>query len=157
MKMIGNHGELAERIMELVDKIIIGIQKLQKSPLHSGKHKGKLPLSHIRMLFMLHNLRKIKMGELAEKLSIPTSTMTEIASRLERNGMIRKERSKEDGRIVFVSLTRKGIDTVNRWRRRRKEALRRMMERMSEEDREMLYKSLASIARIFERLEEGIR
>jgi len=155
--MIGNHEELAERIMELVDKIITGMQKLQKSPLRSGKHRGKWPLSHIRMLFMLHNLRKIKMGELAEMLSIPMSTMTEIASRLEKNGVIRKERSKEDRRVVFVSLTRKGIDTVNRWRRKRKEELERIMERMSEEDRETFYKSLASIARIFERLEEGIR
>lgn len=148
-----------ERIIELIDtKILPGIQKLYMRPLpQRGRRNNEIlkwPLSHIKMMLVLQHFQKIRIGEIAEMLCIPLSTATEIASRLEKEGIIKRERMKENMRIVMISLTRKGTNIVRKWHRRRKEALKSIT---SEESREKLYSALISIAKVFEKLEGGIK
>ncbi|MFP7299677.1 MarR family winged helix-turn-helix transcriptional regulator [Neobacillus niacini] len=46
----------------------------------------------------------VTVKELGEKLNLGTGTLTPMASRMEANGWLRKERSKEDERKVFIYL-----------------------------------------------------
>lgn len=47
---------------------------------------------------------------LGDKVNLGTGTLTPILSRLEKNGWIRKERSREDERKVMVYLDRKALE-----------------------------------------------
>ena len=46
--------------------------------------------------------------ELADRLQLAQSTVTELVSRAEENGLIERERSASDGRIAYLRLSREG-------------------------------------------------
>ncbi|WP_045520174.1 MarR family winged helix-turn-helix transcriptional regulator [Neobacillus niacini] len=48
--------------------------------------------------------------ELGEKLNLGTGTLTPMISRMEANDWVRKERSKEDERKVYIYLQEKAIE-----------------------------------------------
>jgi DNA-binding MarR family transcriptional regulator len=51
-------------------------------------------------------------SELARRMYLHPATVVGIVTRLESHGLIKKTRSKEDRRIVWVELTQKGKDLV---------------------------------------------
>lgn len=46
--------------------------------------------------------------ELAERLQLAQSTVTELVGRAEENGLVERERSSDDGRIAYLRLTPEG-------------------------------------------------
>lgn len=52
----------------------------------------------------------VTLKELGEKLNLGTGTLTPMISRMDANGWIRKERSKEDERKVYIYLQEKAIN-----------------------------------------------
>jgi DNA-binding MarR family transcriptional regulator len=46
--------------------------------------------------------------ELAERLQLAQSTVTELVSRAEEIGLVERERSSEDGRVAILRLTPEG-------------------------------------------------
>ncbi len=51
-------------------------------------------------------------GALANEISLSQATVTTILDRLEKRGLIRRERSKEDKRKVHARLTEAGVDVL---------------------------------------------
>src|ERR687885_1717023 len=51
-------------------------------------------------------------GELSQKFEIDPSRVTRLAKRLEREGLLRRERDLEDNRVIRMYLTEKGRDLV---------------------------------------------
>jgi MarR family transcriptional regulator len=52
----------------------------------------------------------ITMKELGQQLSLGTGTLTPMISRMQENGWLRKERSTEDERKVYVTLEKKAYN-----------------------------------------------
>ena len=52
----------------------------------------------------------VTVKDLGEKLSLGTGTLTPMLIRMEANGWLRKERSKEDERRVYIHLKTKALD-----------------------------------------------
>lgn len=52
----------------------------------------------------------VTLKELGEKLNLGTGTLTPMVSRMEANDWVRKERSKEDERKVFIYLEMKAVE-----------------------------------------------
>lgn len=50
----------------------------------------------------------VSLSELSERIRAQNSTVTGIVDRMEREGLVVRERSKEDRRVVFIRLTTKG-------------------------------------------------
>ena len=46
--------------------------------------------------------------DLAERLQLAQSSVTELVARVEQAGLVRRERSNDDGRVVYLRLTREG-------------------------------------------------
>ena len=46
--------------------------------------------------------------ELADRLQLAQSTVTELVGRAEENGLVERERSTDDGRIAYLRLTPEG-------------------------------------------------
>ena len=66
-------------------------------------------LSEFQTLATLVQLnRSIRMHELAEIMAIGRPTATRICDRLERDGLVERIKSPQDGRAVHVSLTKAG-------------------------------------------------
>ena len=50
----------------------------------------------------------ISQGELSERFEVGPSRVTRLAKKLERDGLLRRERDPEDNRVVRMYLTEKG-------------------------------------------------
>lgn len=53
-----------------------------------------------------------RMGDLAQTLVVGPSRMTQQVQRLEAEGLVRRSRSADDGRVVIASITRNGLMRV---------------------------------------------
>ena len=56
------------------------------------------------VLGILNKEPRIKITELSSKLGLPNSTVSGLVDRLEKQGMVERERSEEDRRVVYVSI-----------------------------------------------------
>jgi len=73
---------------------------------------------------------RLSFTELAERLKVSKNGVTELVGRAERAGLIRREASTQDGRVVYLRLTREGerrlfsaVHATHEDRRRLAEAL----------------------------------
>lgn len=68
----------------------------------------KINRSDLAALLMLHIHGEMAMSELAEDLGAPLSTVTSLAKRLVKKGLIERNQSIKDQRILLVRLTGEG-------------------------------------------------
>src|SRR5882672_5876399 len=59
---------------------------------------------------LLEQIGDLSLSELSEKIRAQNSTVTGIIDRMEREGLVTRERSKEDRRVVHIRLTTKGAE-----------------------------------------------
>ncbi len=71
------------------------------------RDKG-LTLPQIHALEILGTHKALRMKELAERMGVTTGTLTVLADRLEKGGMIRRKPHKADRRSILVELTDQG-------------------------------------------------
>lgn len=67
-----------------------------------------LPKSELLALLLLERRGQASMSELAADLGSPLSTATGIGERLERRGLVERQRHSQDRRVVLVRLTPAG-------------------------------------------------
>lgn len=73
-----------------------------------------LPLSSYEVLMNLGDAPdgKLRMGELAKRLLLSRSGVTRLVDRLERQGLLERERCADDGRGFFARLTPEGREKL---------------------------------------------
>jgi DNA-binding MarR family transcriptional regulator len=100
-----------------------------------------LPLTSYEVLLYLADApeQRLRMAELAASLLLSQSGVTRLVDRLERDGLVRRERCDSDGRGYFAVLTPRGMD---RFRDARPTHLagvrRRFLDRLSEDEQRSL-------------------
>lgn len=67
-----------------------------------------LTTAQFGILEAIHHLGPLSLGELADKLLVTGGNVTYIMDRLEEQGLVRRERSGEDRRVVVAILTSEG-------------------------------------------------
>lgn len=90
------------------------------------------------------------MSVIAHKLSVTVSTLTTNMNGLEKKGYIRRERSVEDKRVVYVLLTEKGRKAFFHHRDFHKKMIKAIIKDLNEEEMEVLYKGLVNLDRFLE-------
>ncbi len=63
--------------------------------------------SYLAML-VLWEQDKICVSDLGKRLYLDSGTLTPMLKKMEKRGLINRERSEEDERVVYITLTRKG-------------------------------------------------
>lgn len=73
-------------------------------------HAGRLPLSEYDVLVALSEApgRRLRMHELADRVVLSRSGLTRLVDRLERSGLLRRERCGSDRRGAYAVLTEEG-------------------------------------------------
>ncbi len=72
----------------------------------------KLDLTYTQYitLMVLWEEGSVPIRKLTQRLHLDTGTMTPLLRKMEENGLVTRTRSKEDERVVMISLTEKGWD-----------------------------------------------
>lgn len=71
-----------------------------------------LTTAQFGILEALHHLGPLSLGELADKLLVTGGNVTFVMDRLEEQGLVRRERSGQDRRVVVARLTEEGRDLI---------------------------------------------
>lgn len=83
-----------------------------KTRIDRHQPNGKLSESQFGTLEMLLHLGPTNQKTISEKLLISKSNVVSIIDKLEQHGFVKRQRSTEDRRIIYVHLTDSGRKTI---------------------------------------------
>jgi DNA-binding MarR family transcriptional regulator len=104
-----------------------------------------LTMTQLRVLFVLRAEDGASAGALAERLRVKPSTLTRIADRLVRHGLVRREVDDEDRRLVRHHLSATGARTVEELERGGRARLDEVFNRLSASQLERLVLALEDL------------
>lgn len=70
--------------------------------------RAELTGPQLTVVKLLEQIGDMSLSSLSEKIRAQNSTVTGIIDRMQREGLVVRERSKEDRRVVYIALTAKG-------------------------------------------------
>ncbi|MBI2918179.1 MAG: MarR family transcriptional regulator [Chloroflexi bacterium] len=68
----------------------------------------ELTVPELRALLVLHSAGPLRMGDVAARLGIGLPVATSLVTRLEGKGLVARQHSREDRRVVLCSVTESG-------------------------------------------------
>ncbi|QVK19405.1 MarR family transcriptional regulator [Mycoplasmatota bacterium] len=105
MSNISNGYQIASLIREINSKLNSSIK-------NELKETG-LTVPQIMVIKLLFNHNRLKVSEISKEMSLVNSTVSGIIDRLEKQDIVRRIRSEEDRRIVYIELSSKGEEIVD--------------------------------------------
>jgi DNA-binding MarR family transcriptional regulator len=103
-------------------------------------------------LFLIHRKGTVNMTEIADYLGVPLNTVTGIVSRLEKKNVIIRQRDLIDKRIVTVSMSSYGKDTLKKQLNELGQYFTLILSRLTDEE---LNSAVQIISKIFDILQDG--
>ena len=89
-----------------------------------------------------------RITELAELEGLAQPTMTSLVKQLEQQGLVRRDRQADDGRVVLVHLTDSGAAALEDYRARVRELLGRHLAEIPDEQVEALAAATDALAQL---------
>ncbi len=109
---------------------------------------GDLSLTAAMVLARLDRDGPVRLTELAVSEGLSQPGMTQLVSRLERDGLVRRQASAGDRRGVLVAVTGAGTTLVASRRAERAAALHQMMSSLDDDDRAAIAAALPALSRL---------
>lgn len=111
---------------------------------------GDLSMPAASLLARLVREGPRRLTELAVQERISQPGMTQLVTRLERDGLARRVQSRDDRRGVLVEATDAGRDLLNRRRAERAASLGRLLDQLDPADRAAVHNALPALTRLVE-------
>lgn len=109
MTPYGTRGEI-DRIVEM----FLYIYSEGRRASDEVAAKFGLTGAQVAVIKVLYTLGAVSLSKLAERIRRQDSTVSGIIDRLERDGLVRRERSDDDRRVVTLGLTAKGNELAHK-------------------------------------------
>src|SRR3984957_3884758 len=106
---------------------------------------GELSMTSAATLADIERLGPQRLTLLAAREGVTQPAMTQLISRLEEGGLVRREPSPGDGRVVLVAITDEGRSTLTRRRAARRERLAGIIAQLSPDHRAALAVALPAL------------
>ncbi|WP_321477870.1 MarR family transcriptional regulator [uncultured Paludibaculum sp.] len=138
------------RVKRQAEALQMFLAELLEPPMEIEDHTMpdvELSPREVRVLFLLGGQGEMIMTDLAARLHAPLSTVTRIIDRLETKQLVQRSRSTDDRRIVVVQQAPKGKMMHDRFLSMRVEIGARMLEPLSNGEREILLELLDKLTR----------
>ncbi len=126
-----NISKFAKEVLTVFPSIHAKLLKGQPTILK----KGKITISQMMLLELVHAKRECKMSDVSKALGVTKSAVTGITDRLLRMGLLRRTRLRVDRRIVKIRLRPKGIDIANKLKNYKLKMIRRLFATISQKER----------------------
>jgi len=125
------------KLLQLVRTVQSGMQNIDASHGLSG--------SQLWVLWQLSTQPGLRVSELAEAQHIHPSTASNLLDKLERHGLVRRERSDTDNRVVRLYLTDPGLELAKNIPGPMQGRLRRALQALPPPELEGLLKGVTSV------------
>jgi DNA-binding MarR family transcriptional regulator len=141
-----NKGETIFMATDRLVEDLLALWRLLRVNTHPVR-RGEITPEQYWLLKLLNKRGEMSIGELAEALGLTGSSVTTACKRLEKAGMLRRERQADgqDERIVLVSLTPQGREQLETWQQERRAALTQMLAPLSLSEQEELQRLIERI------------
>jgi DNA-binding MarR family transcriptional regulator len=140
-----------EEIEELLRHVSVIIRKRGREILSDF---GITP-PQLNALVILIEQDGITMGELCDRMYLACSTATDLIDRMERNGLIERERDQNDRRVIRLRVKPPGRQVIEEVMKARKRYLGGVLRQVPEEEHEQLIKGLRDLHSIMRGAEVG--
>lgn len=97
--------------MTLYEEVLVSLRRIiRATDLHSRQLNKVVGLTAPQLLILqlLRQHEDLTTGEVAKRVSLSQATVTTIVDRLEKRGLVRRERGEADRRKVYLHLTEEG-------------------------------------------------
>ncbi len=132
-------------LQEVVQDILKQFQSVHAAAAN-GPHV-ELNMQELRLVEFLGNEGPRMMRELAEYLTVAVNSVTSIVDNLERKGLVRRQRSQEDRRVIRVELTDPGREVYQSLVEVNLRLFRTMLGALTEDEQEIFMVLFRKIAR----------
>lgn len=139
--------------LDISNEILISLRRIMRAvDLHSRKLEKEFHLTGPQ-LYIINEVTKhdsISIGQLAHNASLSNATVTNIVQRLEGRGYIKRIRSSDDKRKVFVEITSLAKEVLTHTPSLLQESFVERMEKIKPWEQTMLLSSLQRIAEMMD-------
>jgi DNA-binding MarR family transcriptional regulator len=130
------HSDVHALAMSL-ERVVTMVRRIVPSP--------EMSLTGVSTLRTLEMSGPARLTELAAAQSVTQPAMTQLVTRMEREGFVQRRSDKLDGRVVLVALTEEGQAFLMRRRNARARELGDLMSTLSEADRAMILTAVPAL------------
>ncbi len=145
--------------MTVSDKILnVYLQVTQHASRQFRIHFGKWNLTFPQALILNTLLEEggtLPISQLAERTGSANSTVSGIVDRLEKLGLVRRERSETDRRVIYVSLTEKCRAMREDARTDVRGYFSALLDTLSQEDKKVVLEGLTKLDQALDEGEKG--
>ena len=100
------HKDDVNQILETIIYLYTESRRITKELARRAQLTGP----QLTVVKILESIDDLSLSELSERIRAQNSTVTGIIDRMEREGLVVRERSTEDRRVVKIRLTQKGAE-----------------------------------------------
>lgn len=133
----------------LVDDVLVLYHLIRRAS--HPVHRAEMTPEQYWLLRLLRRRGALSIGELAEALGVTGSSITTACKRLEKAGLLTRERQSDDERIVRVMLTEQGNARIESWQQQRRELLTELLAPLDQNEQEVLQHLLERVLETAER------
>jgi len=94
---------------------------------------------------MLESLGDLSLSSLSDHIKARNNTVTGIIDRMQREGLVKRERSETDRRVIFIRLTERGRQLARSIEVEPMEIFRQALESLPEDDVQQLFRILGRV------------
>jgi DNA-binding MarR family transcriptional regulator len=116
--------------------------------LREADRSSPLSAAELSALSVVVHLGPLSLTELAEAEQVRPPSMSRLISGLEGRGLVDRDRSAEDRRVVRISATVAGLGLLEEGRQRRLHALRAALDELGPVDRRALDRAVGVLERL---------
>src|SRR4051794_3609622 len=140
-------SEIAVQLAAVVERLVEGLRRLNS--------RDGLSLTAASTLRRLERGGARRLTELASAEGVTQPAMTQLVSRLEREGLASRGGDPADGRVVVVSVTATGRALIRKRRAARVRALSGVLKELPPADRAALVAAAPALDRLADLVAEG--
>jgi len=134
----------SDELVRLIPYLIRGMLRKQTNLLSNGA----LTVPQYLTLGLINTYTSLKMKQVAKELNISLPAATGMVERLYQVGLIKREHSTLDRRVIRITLTPKGVRTLDSLRKKRKKAIEEVFSGLSAGERDSYLKILRKVKAI---------
>lgn len=142
-----------EPAMDQMQQVLIALRRVMRATdLHSKQLVKTVGLTAPQLLLMqtLRDKGSVSVGELAQDISLSQATVTSILDRLEKKGLVFRERSQQDKRRVYATLTDEGFEILKEAPTPLQESFTRQFRDLHDWEQTMIISSLQRVAQMMD-------
>ncbi len=125
---------------------LLALWRLLRASTHPVR-RAEITPEQYWLLRLLHRRGPMSISELAEVLGVTGSSITTACKRLEKAGLVKRERQGEgcDERVVLAVLTAQGIEQIEAWQQERREVLSHMLSPLNQQEQDELQRLIERV------------